>query len=76
MITDPWVLSLVRYGYRLEFTTSPPATGGLRVTPLLKETLKRDALLKELEELLLKRPVVRVHKRTWRVDRVSSPHSS
>ena len=58
--SDPWVLSVVRYGLRIIFTSPPPQRCQVRVTPLPREMDKRDALLKELTDLLNKRAVVRI----------------
>jgi len=54
---DDWVTSVVSQGYRLEFTDSPPATTQVRETPLPVAGPKRDALLGELQSLLLKKAV-------------------
>ena len=58
--SDPWVLAVVQYGLRIVFTSPPPQQCRVRVTPLPQETDKRDALLKELMELISKKAVVRI----------------
>ena len=58
--SDPWVLSVVRFGYRLEFTATPPRPSAVLVTEIPQETGKREALLEELRELLAKNAIVRV----------------
>ena len=60
MTSDPWVLSVVRFGYRLEFTATPPRSSAVRVTEIPQETVKREALLEELRELLAKNAIVQV----------------
>lgn len=60
MTSDQWVLSVISQGFRITFTSPPPRRCRVRVTPLPRETDKRDALLKELKDLLTKKAVVRV----------------
>lgn len=60
MTSDQWVLSVISQGFRITFTSPHPRRCRVRVTPLPRETDKRDALLKELKDLLTKKAVVRV----------------
>ena len=50
---------LVSTGYRLEFTSPPPSSGGGRVTPIPQDPAQREALEKELQDLLCKEAVTR-----------------
>ena len=58
--SDPWVLSVVRGGYRLEFTASPPPFWGIKATTVPREPAKRAALLQEVEALIRKNAVVAI----------------
>ena len=51
--SDPWVLSVVEHGYRLEFTSSPPGSTGVRNTRLCGRD-GESALLDEVEGLCAK----------------------
>ena len=57
---DRWVLSVIRQGFRITFTAPPPQRCRVKITPIPKEADQREALLKELEEMLAKKAVVKV----------------
>jgi hypothetical protein len=54
---DEWVISTLTHGYRLEFTDRPVSSEVIRPTPLPQEGPKREALLKELKDLIDKEAV-------------------
>ena len=54
---DSWVLNIVRAGYRIEFSSTPPARGLLRVTPIPPDLSQRQALEGEIHGLLEKRAI-------------------
>lgn len=51
---DSWVLRTVSQGYRIEFTSRPPLTGKMRVTPVPQSPDQREALEEEIHGLLEK----------------------
>ena len=53
----PWVLEVVRHGYKIEFTTPPPEEDVMRVTQVPTDPEKRKALEHEISELVRKRAV-------------------
>lgn len=53
-----WVLSVVREGYRLEFSSQPPPDGLMKTTPIPQSLDQRRALEGEIEGLLLKEAIV------------------
>ncbi len=61
MTTDKWVLQTVTSGYQLEFTSPPPTSPRPLFTQLPLDKVKRQALLQEVEQLLVKKAVERVH---------------
>lgn len=58
--SDLWILSVVRHGYRLEFTAAPPPFLGIRLTAVPHQPAKRNALLNKVGALLAKNAVVLV----------------
>ena len=58
---DSYVLSIVREGYRLQFERQPPLRDQPRYIPLPHSPLKRAALRAEVEGLLVKGAIRRVH---------------
>ena len=59
LCTDRWVVGVISTGYRLEFTSPPPSSEGGRVTPIPQDPAQREALEKELRDLLCKGAVTR-----------------
>ena len=52
--SDRWVLAVIRHGYRLEFTASPPSLGTPRETTIPREPAKAWALRQEVKALAAK----------------------
>lgn len=57
---DSWVRQVVLSGYQIEFTAVPPRRPVKRVTRLPHDETKRQALLNEISELLLKQAIYRI----------------
>ncbi|XP_036956139.1 uncharacterized protein LOC119020706 [Acanthopagrus latus] len=49
--TDPWVISTLTHGYKLQFRRRPPAFGRVRIT-IIRDPAKAHALNQELSALL------------------------
>lgn len=58
--SDSWVLQTLRSGYRLEFTRAPFASRPRSATKIPADPDKRQALLSEIQKLLLKRAIEKV----------------
>ena len=52
-----WVLEVIRRGYKIEFTSTPPVQGNFKETPIPKDPDQRRALELELSELMLKNAI-------------------
>ncbi|WP_411016592.1 reverse transcriptase domain-containing protein [Salmonella sp. s51944] len=55
-----WILDIVSKGYHIEFTSPPPLLGGGKVTQIPSHQDQRVVLESEIDQLLLKRAIVRV----------------
>lgn len=51
---DSWVLQIVKHGYRIEFTATPPRRGLMKVTPIPRVPEQRRILEEEIHGLLQK----------------------
>ena len=54
---DSWVLSIVNRGYKIEFSSSPPQRGLMKVTPVPTDPQKRTSLEEEILGLVIKRAI-------------------
>lgn len=56
----PWVLEVVTWGYKIEFTATPPSRDYLKETPVPTDPEQREALETEIAELLRKQAIRQV----------------
>lgn len=57
---SPWLLQVVAEGFRLSFSTPPPLTRHPKPISLPADPVKKEALLNEVRNLLLKQAVIKV----------------
>ncbi|XP_075340396.1 uncharacterized protein LOC142399558 [Odontesthes bonariensis] len=53
IVPDPWVVTMVAHGYRLQFRRRPPVFSGVRITAV-RDPILKSVLDNEVRELLLK----------------------
>ncbi len=58
-VSDPWVLSMVRTGYRIQFQGRPPPFAGVHMT-VVKDPVQAQVLAAEIATLLQKEAIVKV----------------
>lgn len=58
---DSWVANVIRLGYQIEFSVTPPDTGVWKTTPIPRERTKRQALEAKILGLANKGAVFIIH---------------